>query len=153
MYVNSWRKVKVEKIGVGSTLIYHEGRFLLIKSLTGPTAGLWNTPGGKLEDGETFEEAAVRETFEETGYKVELGKLVNVYYFSDDKGRQVIKRVYEGKIVGGELRLEGGKVLQVLWLSGNEVPDLGPATFGATQSIRDYLNGKLGTVHYPQRIA
>lgn len=37
---------------------------------TGPLAGLdyWATPGGKLEEGESYEEAAIRELYEETGF-------------------------------------------------------------------------------------
>lgn len=36
-------------------------------------------PGGKCDEGETFEEAAVRETFEETGARVPMDKLTLVH--------------------------------------------------------------------------
>jgi mutator protein MutT len=42
---------------------------LLLRSAEGDAGGTWGTPGGKIEDGETPEQAAVRETLEETGYR------------------------------------------------------------------------------------
>src|SRR4051794_28388880 len=51
-----------------------DGRVLLFRfvSREGPTAGedYWATPGGAVEDGETFEQAAIRELYEETGIAV-----------------------------------------------------------------------------------
>jgi mutator protein MutT len=44
-------------------------------------AGFWEFPGGKIETGESSEEAAVREAFEETGLKVTpIKKLTPVSY-------------------------------------------------------------------------
>ena len=42
----------------------------------GPLAGKWEFPGGKLEEGETAEQAARRECFEETGLTVDLRALL-----------------------------------------------------------------------------
>jgi ADP-ribose pyrophosphatase YjhB (NUDIX family) len=49
--------------------------------------GRWGLPGGYVEKGESVAEAVAREVFEETGVRIELGRLVGVY--SDPK-RQVI---------------------------------------------------------------
>lgn len=39
----------------------------------------WTVPGGRLEDGEAPEEGVVREVFEETGFRVEVERLVGIY--------------------------------------------------------------------------
>lgn len=46
---------------------------LLVRRANPPDAGLWGFPGGKIEFGETIEQAAVRELFEETGVVAEAG--------------------------------------------------------------------------------
>ena len=49
--------------------------------------GCWGLPGGYFESGESVVEAAAREVLEETGFEIEVGRLVGIY--SDPK-RQVI---------------------------------------------------------------
>jgi 8-oxo-dGTP diphosphatase len=39
-------------------------------------ARIWALPAGRREAGETFEQAAIRETGEETGYSIELERLI-----------------------------------------------------------------------------
>jgi 8-oxo-dGTP pyrophosphatase MutT (NUDIX family) len=55
----------------GILLTAPSGRVLFLqRSSAGDAAGMWAFPGGKLEDGEDAATAAVRETLEETGYRV-----------------------------------------------------------------------------------
>lgn len=46
------------------------GRLLLIRRGTPPSQGSWSVPGGRVEGGETVEQACVREVAEETGIEV-----------------------------------------------------------------------------------
>jgi ADP-ribose pyrophosphatase YjhB (NUDIX family) len=50
--------------------------------------GHWGLPGGYVEPGESVTEATAREVFEETGVKVQLGRLIGVY---SDPQRQVLE--------------------------------------------------------------
>ena len=50
--------------------------------------GHWGLPGGYVEPGESVVEATAREVEEETGYRVEVGRLVGVY---SDPARQVVE--------------------------------------------------------------
>jgi ADP-ribose pyrophosphatase YjhB (NUDIX family) len=64
-------------IGVGILLI-RENTLLLVKRKYNPDAGYWSIPGGHLDLGEKVETAAVRETFEETGFKVKISNLAGI---------------------------------------------------------------------------
>jgi mutator protein MutT len=53
-------------------------RVLLIKRAHEPLKGQWSLPGGRVEVGETLEQAIDREVREETGLEVEVGSIVDV---------------------------------------------------------------------------
>lgn len=57
-------------------VIVRSGKVLLLHHRRRDGTDVWATPGGGLEDGETFEEAAYREAFEETGLAVSIGSCV-----------------------------------------------------------------------------
>lgn len=53
---------------------------LLLRRAVEPGVGAWDLPAGYLDPGESFEQAAVRETSEEAGIQVELLELSGVYH-------------------------------------------------------------------------
>ena len=56
---------------MGAVVHDERGRLLLIRRGHAPSAGLWSVPGGRMEAGETQEQAVVRELAEETGLVVQ----------------------------------------------------------------------------------
>ena len=64
-------------VAVGVMLLDGD-RILLVQRGKPPQVGTWTVPGGKVELGETLEEAALRELHEETGLSCTLGPLVEV---------------------------------------------------------------------------
>lgn len=67
------------------TLVKTEGdEYVLVRhtyDLPGVKKTNWTTPCGKVEEGETFEEAAVREVHEETGMGVRVTGLYKVFHY------------------------------------------------------------------------
>jgi 8-oxo-dGTP diphosphatase len=93
---------------------------------------LWTMPGGGVELHETVAEAAVREVREETGYEIELVRVLGVDTFvipaEERDGRRPLKSVrvvFEGSVVGGELTNEvDGTTDEARWFPVAEVDGL-----------------------------
>lgn len=54
----------------------------------------WSLPKGKLDPGESFEEAALREVWEETGLRCQLGRELGETHYRDHKDRPKIVRYW-----------------------------------------------------------
>ena len=65
-------------VGVGAVIV-DEGKVLLIRRRYEPLKGEWSLPGGMVEIGETLESALMREMLEETGLRVDVGPVVEVF--------------------------------------------------------------------------
>ncbi|NLR91590.1 MULTISPECIES: nucleotide triphosphate diphosphatase NUDT15 [Flammeovirga] len=65
------------KVGVGVIILNKEGKVLIGKR-KGSHAPYYSIPGGHLENGETFEEAAIKEVEEETGLHIEHPEVISV---------------------------------------------------------------------------
>lgn len=95
---------------------------------------LWTLPGGGVELHETPEEGAVREAREETGYDVELGRLLGVdtkvveprdRILQTERWFKGVRVVYEARVVGGDLTAEvDGTTDEARWFPRTEVPGL-----------------------------
>ncbi len=77
--MTNWREYPEKPvIGVGGVVI-HNGRALLIRRGGEPLKGEWSIPGGTLELGETLHAGVERELFEETGLRVRVLELIEVF--------------------------------------------------------------------------
>src|SRR5918996_4650791 len=85
---------------VAATIFTVDGGIVLLKRGVEPALGKWVFPGGYMDRGETVQDAAVRETKEESQVEVKLGPLLNV--FSYRRSPSVIV-VYTAQVVTGKL--------------------------------------------------
>lgn len=92
----------------------------------------WTLPGGGVEFDEAIVDAVVREVYEETGYRVEVGPILAVPHFtlvrSNERDRpfRAQRFLYAARIVGGELGTTevGGTTDLARWVPLSEVPQL-----------------------------
>lgn len=69
----------MKSIPAASALIRRGNEILLIQRRYPPGKGKWALPGGVVEQGESPEQAAVREIKEELGIEIQIKKLIGVY--------------------------------------------------------------------------
>jgi 8-oxo-dGTP diphosphatase len=107
-------------------------------------AGCWEFPGGKIEAGESPEEALVREMWEECGVEVAVGPIVDVTYWRYPT-KSVLLLFYEVRIMAGVLRPLG--VAAWAWASRENLGDytFPPADERVLARIRERLSALEGS--------
>jgi len=116
-----------------SVALIDRDKVLLIQRARKPYFGMWSLPGGRLEPGETPEQAAEREIMEEVGLSV--WRLHPIRRMLLGEGRFVLQvyatEAFEGEIVASD------EVSAWRWVRADEVggmyttPDLGEVVAGA----------------------
>ena len=125
------------KVAVAS-LIFQNGRVLLLKRSRPPAREKWCLPGGFVDRGETLEDAAVREVGEETGLEVRIDRLFGLYSYP---GYPVVVAIFQVEILGGRLAINDESRTSS-WFAPDEIPwdDLAfPSTRDSLQTWRDQV--------------
>ena len=102
--------------------IEQDDKVLLIKRAGDPGKGKWALPAGFVDYDEAPEDAAIRETLEETHLNVKLDKLLAVYP-KKDKGLADIVIAYSASIIDGK-PIAGDDAAEVDWFTRNNLPEL-----------------------------
>jgi 8-oxo-dGTP diphosphatase len=105
--------------GVGAVITNSAGQVALVRRGSAPREGQWSIPGGRIEWGETIEEALLREIMEETGLTVKLERLIDVVDFiaRDASGAvtgHYVLMDFKAAQLSGELRA-GSDAAEACW--------------------------------------
>lgn len=122
------------------TIPYRNGRVVMVRRAINPGRGLWVYPGGYMDQGETVEEAAIRETLEEVNLKVRLTGLVGVYSYRSP----VVVIVYASEVTGGELRIDK-ESMEAGWFAESEIPWDQLAFPSTRDALSDFFRQRNGT--------
>lgn len=90
-----------QSVRVACAVIVEGNRILAAQRGDGRHAGKWEFPGGKIEPGETPEEALVRELAEELGISAEVGLPLSVVRYQYREGEDVILHPFLVRVSGG----------------------------------------------------
>ena len=105
-----------ENVIIAQAVIYRDpDSLLMVRQYVERGDIVWNFPGGGIEEGESPEEACIREVDEETGYKIELIELLCI---SNEKF------TYRAEIIGGAIKTAfteafNEDIIDVQWIDLN----------------------------------
>ena len=109
----------MKRVEAAGGVVLSDGQVLLVHR---PRYDDWTLPKGKLDRGESFEEAALREVEEETGLVCRLGHELPSSEYRDNKDRPKIVRYWLMEVEGGEFEAND-EVDEVRWVSLDEAAD------------------------------
>ncbi len=107
---------------------------------------LWSVPGGAMELGESISQAVIREVKEETGFAVEVERLVGIYSdpghivaYSDGEVRQQFSICFACRVIGGDFA-ESDESLDVRFFTPADVSRL-PMSESVRLRVNHFLEG------------
>jgi 8-oxo-dGTP diphosphatase len=113
--------MSAEVRAAGGVVLDPEGRVALVHR---PRYDDWTLPKGKLDRGESFEDAALREVEEETGLRCRLVRELPSSEYRDPKGRSKLVRYWLMEVEHDPGFVPNNEVDELRWVPVEEAPAL-----------------------------
>jgi ADP-ribose pyrophosphatase YjhB (NUDIX family) len=127
-----------------ATIVERAGKFLMVKEKSGGRL-VYNQPAGHVEIKESLFDAAIRETLEETAWRVNLEQLLGIYqYTSPENGITYIRHCFIAKAISPRTERDLDEdIVEAVWVSLEELEHRESEMRSplVLEVIRDYLKG------------
>ena len=112
-------------IGAGAVVLHAE-RVLLVRTIYGATKGRYLLPAGRVNQGEMPDDAAVRETYEETNLRVQVEGLLGVRLWVLDSGEHNYFFMFRARLLSdiADLRYNPAELDDARFFSSTEMDAL-----------------------------
>lgn len=125
-----------ERPGISAAIVVHEGRVLMVRRRVKEGQLSWQFPGGEIEPGESPDEAAVRETHEETGLTVNAIKLLGERVHPKTQRRMSYTAC--DVLSGTAYVADTEELAEFAWCAHSEIPEYVP--YGLYEPVQAYLD-------------
>ena len=116
---------RIPVVAVGAVIVL-DNRILLVKRKYPPAKGLWAIPGGRIKWGESLQQAAEREIFEETSINIKAGDVVYVFDYIQNENNKEFHFVIidlDAEYISGR-PIAGDDAEEVRWISMDHISKL-----------------------------
>lgn len=125
----------MERVDVVYAFIFNEidKKVLMVKN----HGSGWSLPGGAVEQGETLEQAVIRESKEETNLTIEVESIVAVNEaFFESKGCHALFITFKAKVVVGDIEIiHKDEIEDIKWIDIDTANELMPYHSGGVESL------------------
>lgn len=120
-------------LAAAAVVLDGERKILLVRRSHEPEAGRWTVPGGKVEAHEELAAAAIRETYEETGFRIDVER--ELWSLDVEHGPNTYEvHDFLGRVTGGFLK-HGDDAMDAGWFTWKQLQSM-----DLTKDLLRYLN-------------
>lgn len=110
-------------IVIAGCIVRKGNKILMVKEAKKKCYGQWNYPAGHMEEGEKITDAAIRETFEETGCKVKLTGVLPICSFNKPEGTRIMVK-FTADIIEENITFDTDEILDVQWIDMDRIKSM-----------------------------
>jgi len=125
---------------VTAIIEFQNNKILLVKRGTVVFKGYWALPGGRVDSGETIEQAVLREVKEETGLDIKIVKKIGEYHeigVQDGIEYDYHPACFLVKPMGGKIRRQEKEIEDIKLVDLEDIPE--KLAFKHSSMIKDYI--------------
>jgi len=126
---------RIKIVEVVAAVIHKDGKILATQRGYGDYKDSWEFPGGKIEPGETPQQALKREIEEELGVEINVGELIDTVEYDYPKFHLTM-HCFWAEIADGTIELREHEAAKWLSVENLESVDWLPADLGLVEEIR-----------------